>query len=394
MTIITPKFCTKLTGKQNPSAQAANGEQLEGENGLRYLSIQYLRAAAVMSVLVLHSHDLFDAPLMKVPLFSDFGWVGVRLFFIISGFIVADRICRCASLGDYLIRRFLRVFPLYFVVSIFTAFVALSANEFPFVLAKTDSGMPFEPNGLEYFLKSVFIVPQDEWPLFAVGWSLEFEIVFYAIFGFAYFTISAMAARLIILAIAVAGLVNIFPASHFAHPFMLYFFAGCFCSDAFRTFRRPTIWFACMAFLPTTVVWIAHLYGSLNIGGSGFTIASTVSFSSLLILFLELESRLARISWGSWIIMIGDATYSIYLCHWLIFRTARYLAFDLEASPLVMESIRILILACALVLSVFIHRKVESPMNDVVQQWARKVQALISSRRSQAGHPVGVPKGR
>jgi len=347
-----------------------------------------------MSVLILHSHDLFDAPLTKLPVFSDFGWVGVRLFFVISGFIVADRICKCVNLGDYLTRRFLRVFPLYFVISSFAVLMAVSANKLLFVLPKTDSGLPFEPSWPLYFIKSVLILPQDEWPLFAVGWSLEFEIIFYALFGLAYFSFGALAARLIILGLAIAGLLNILPGNHIAHPFMFYFFAGCLSRDAFHSYRRASYWIALVAFLPATVLWISHLYGIQNIGISGFTIATAISFSSLLILSLGLEPYLGRVASNSRITLIGDASFSIYLCHWLVFRAFRSLTYDIETDLLVMEAIRILIIAGTILLSISIHRRIEGPMNKLALQRARKFQLPLASRSQLANSPDALVNDR
>ncbi|MDU8946748.1 acyltransferase family protein [Ovoidimarina sediminis] len=248
---------------------------------MRYVSLQYLRAVAVISVLVLHSQDLFAAPLATLPLLSEFGWIGVCLFFVISGFIVAERISRCASLGDYLTRRFMRVFPLYFLVTLIALLLTLATNQPFLTAAKTDSGMPFDPNWPVYVFKSLFLVPQDDWPLFAVGWSLEFEVVFYAIFGIAYFAAGPVTARVVILCLAMAGLTGLTPGSAIAHPFMLYFFAGCLTRDLFHVARRPAIVLALIVIGPSTWAWMNGLYGWNDIGWANFTVASAIAFSAL-----------------------------------------------------------------------------------------------------------------
>lgn len=314
-------------------------------NSLRYLSIQYLRAIAVLSVLVLHSHLLFSVTLAKVPLLSEFGWIGVRLFFVISGFIVAERISKCRSLGDYLNRRLLRVFPLYFVFTIIAVFLAIFTDNFPFVLSKTDSGLPFEPGFPGYLLKSVLIFPQDEWPIFAVGWSLEFELVFYALFGVAYFTVGAKGAWLVILGLAVASLLNLLPGNQIAHPFLFYFFAGCLCRDGYHLFPRTSHLGPSLVFLPSTFLWVAHLYNVLNIGSSGFIVASAISFSALLVLFLRFESRLSRFLGGAKIVLIGDASFSIYLFHWLLFCALSFFTSDIALHPVTAEALRWMIVS-------------------------------------------------
>ncbi|MEM8993118.1 MAG: acyltransferase [Pseudomonadota bacterium] len=349
---------------------------------MRYASLQYLRAAAVISVLILHSHLLFDAPLLTLPLLSDFGWLGVRLFFVISGFIVADRIGTCSNLADYLIRRVVRVFPLYFLVGSFAAAFAVIAGGHIFLLPRTDSGLPFDPHWPSYLLMSLFMVPQDAWPIFAVGWSLEFEVVFYGLFGLAYFALGPRAAAPIVLAFAVAGLCGVLPGSHVAHPFMLYFFAGCLCREAFRASPDTAYRSALVVLVPATVLWVAHLYGLLDLGNGGFVLASTASFASLLLVSLTWEPVFAGAVWGRWIVRIGDASFSIYLGHWLVFCLLRPLTVELSGQAWILEALRWGIVAGAVALSIAVHRKIELPVNRAVLHRVGRLRARVAPNRA------------
>lgn len=347
-----------------------------GQSTLRYHSLQYLRAAAVIGVVVLHSHTLFIAPVAKVPLLSDFGWIGVRLFFVISGFIVADRIARCDGLADYLVRRFFRVFPLYFAITLLAALISNIAGTGVFVLSKTDSGAAFDPSMPAFYLKSALMFPQDDWPLFAVGWSLEFEIVFYALFGLSYFLVRAGPARWVILGLGLLGTADVLPGNHFAHPFMFYFLAGCLARDAHVRFARRARLAALAVVAPATGLWLAHLYGLCNLG-HGFTLASALSFASILILGLGLEPRLAGPAQRSVWVLIGDASFSIYLGHWFVFRLAGMALHDLDAGPLVLETLRILIAVFAVAVSIVVYRWIETPLNVAV---FRRLAALRAAR--------------
>src|SRR5690242_6269345 len=53
-----------------------------------------------------------------------FGAWGVELFFVISGFVILPSVMRY-SLGQFALRRFLRLYPLFFVFTLF--FAALNA---------------------------------------------------------------------------------------------------------------------------------------------------------------------------------------------------------------------------------------------------------------------------
>ncbi len=52
----------------------------------------------------------YGATLRGVPIIAD-GWIGVYLFFLISGYVVSLSLERSSGLGDFLWRRWLRLFP-------------------------------------------------------------------------------------------------------------------------------------------------------------------------------------------------------------------------------------------------------------------------------------------
>lgn len=93
-----------------------------------------------------------------------FGWVGVEIFFVISGFVIALS-ARGASPGSFLKRRSLRIFPALWVCSL----ISLAA------LATTNS-----PLGelLVAFFHSITLSPRGPYVDGAI-WSLVVEAVFY-----------------------------------------------------------------------------------------------------------------------------------------------------------------------------------------------------------------------
>jgi len=93
-----------------------------------YMSqLDSLRFFAVLGVLVLH----FWRPNPGLwPLQLNWGELGVRLFFVLSGFLITSILLRCRDLAErhpkrrlflvrqFYIRRFLRIFPIYYLVLI------------------------------------------------------------------------------------------------------------------------------------------------------------------------------------------------------------------------------------------------------------------------------------
>jgi len=84
-----------------------------------YPALDGLRGVAILLVIFLHN--------FKFTNFFFFGWLGVDLFFVLSGFLITDILLRTIETKNFLrnfyIRRFLRIFPLYYLTIIICLFV-------------------------------------------------------------------------------------------------------------------------------------------------------------------------------------------------------------------------------------------------------------------------------
>jgi len=136
------------------------------------VSIQYLRAAAALAVVVYHASQWGLGVI-------DIGRAGVDLFFVISGVIMWKVTgAREGSPAAFVWRRLTRVAPLYWLVTLILTGVALVwpdflANVHPavgHVLLSLAFIPHFDPKGLPF-------------PLYAPGWSLNYEAFFYLLFA-------------------------------------------------------------------------------------------------------------------------------------------------------------------------------------------------------------------
>ncbi|HVX93858.1 MAG TPA: acyltransferase [Polyangia bacterium] len=92
-----------------------------------------LRGLAILLV-VAHMLGLYDAPASAsgraLSFFFATGWIGVQLFFVLSGFLITGILLDTSeapgALPAFYARRFLRIFPLYYG-TLFVAFVVLPA---------------------------------------------------------------------------------------------------------------------------------------------------------------------------------------------------------------------------------------------------------------------------
>lgn len=120
----------------------------------KYRSIQALRAVAACSVLVSHSYE----PARHAA----YGAAGVDLFFVISGFIMAN-LAPGRTPGQFALDRFSRIYPLWWIAALPWIFLV--------------------PRGMLYNLSTLTL-----WPIWdggylvpapRVGWTLCLELLFY-----------------------------------------------------------------------------------------------------------------------------------------------------------------------------------------------------------------------
>jgi peptidoglycan/LPS O-acetylase OafA/YrhL len=109
----------------------------------------------------------------RLNFISAFGWVGVEIFFVISGFVIALS-ARGSSPGEFLSRRALRIFPALWICSCIAA------------AALATTSMSFGELSL-LFLHSVILYPRGPY-VDGVIWSLLVEAVFYLLIWLALLT--------------------------------------------------------------------------------------------------------------------------------------------------------------------------------------------------------------
>src|SRR5262249_50802311 len=98
---------------------------------LHMVQLDSLRAIAVSGVMV---HHFLPMSIKIAP----FGAMGVKLFFVLSGFLITGILLNCKRLiettdqslrftvGRFYTRRFLRIFPLFYFALIITAIINVS----------------------------------------------------------------------------------------------------------------------------------------------------------------------------------------------------------------------------------------------------------------------------
>lgn len=270
--------------------------------------IQALRAIAALSVVYFHSHFAIkhfpQEYVFSLPLISEYGFLGVQLFFVISGFII----CKISDFGrfnsrDFLIKRFFRIYPLYFI------FCAIS-----FLLASTAD---VRLGGLDYsiltFVKSVLVIPQPAGPIYAVGWSLEHEVVFYAV---AWFMLRI-------------GGVNALLIAYVAIFVMSFYWDGWDC----RLFSQSGYFLLGIVLYKVWGRWRQNF------------------------LALDVKWRTPGI-----LVFLGNISYSLYLVHWLVFPAMSRASSYLNIPAHLVEVWRFLAILVSVILAHYSYRIFEQPV--------------------------------
>ena len=143
--------------------------------------IQLLRGIASILVVLMHITVNFSDIFKDTFLFGifSFGGSGVDIFFVLSGFIITYSHVR--QIGNpsttliFLKRRFIRIFPIYWII--ITVFLVLNLTLSTFYKTHFDTG-------IGNLLKTYLLLPNHT--MFnGVSWSLTNELFFYLLFTLA-----------------------------------------------------------------------------------------------------------------------------------------------------------------------------------------------------------------
>lgn len=313
-------------------------------------SIQYLRAYAALIVAASHV-DLLPA-----------GYFGVDLFFVVSGFVMAMTVdTNMAGATSFLIARFTRVAPIYYL---FMA-IALLLN----LVMPVDTVAPVGQITVGRILESIsFVNFAHEGPVYAVGWTLNFEFMFYLICGVAIAVVKVRTRRLtrIALTTALVSLTGFVLLPEHAYAVLLEFVMGLgvyvFFADARCQANAPGLVGLVVFALGAVTPWFVFQAGmqphwpfSLD-RVVVFGIPSTAVLT--ICIWTEKTRKIPRITILQ---KLGDASYSMYLSHCIVFALGAGI-FTLGFPRQLASAALMVIVALA---SLQIHRYIELPLISV-----------------------------
>ena len=148
---------------------------------MKYSFINSARGIAILMVIIVHTSQLYIFKNIFVKLLFDYGQMGVQLFFIASAYTLClsaeKRINEKSAIKNFYIRRFFRIFPVYYLGIILYFILNFYFKDVGNYTTKNIFSNVFFIHG---------IVPSANNTIVPGGWSIGAEILFYLIFsGFA-----------------------------------------------------------------------------------------------------------------------------------------------------------------------------------------------------------------
>ena len=353
----------------------------------KLLGVQYLRAVAALMVAYLH----LGGQMPHYSRFLVFGrlQMGVDIFFVISGFIMFVT-SHDSRPGEFAVRRIIRIVPLYWLLTIALAAMALIGPQL------------FRSTVLSsaYLVKSLLFIPyanpgQDGnlFPLLVPGWTLNFEMFFYLVFTVVLFAKLRyrLALSLVVFSVVfVVGTRAELPATRsvfafYGNPRLFEFWAGMLIGHFYarRTLSIPRV--ACFAMIIVGLLVLATNYQDLApfyrpMGENALSYLVPSAAIVLGVVGLEYSGGVRYLKWPA---LLGDASYSIYLGHIFLLGVARTLwahtRID-QVDPVHAILFALFGMAICLTGSVLIYWWLEKPMHEALKSVYKRC-AVVASRR-------------
>jgi exopolysaccharide production protein ExoZ len=332
------------------------------------IGIQILRGIA--AALVVSHHSLEESLAISGKMAPDWlialGACGVDIFFVISGFIIFSvtygREPRNPEPAPvFLLKRFIRIFPLYWICLIAT-------------FALWSSGFFYRSLHLDAHIlgASVFLLPSNKL-IIGVAWTLVYEMYFYYLYSITLYIRNARISVLTTTALIGAGLLlsNFLPQGDFRHflsnPIALEFCFGLILSYFIHSRALDGIWLRYL-WLPGLILMAAAAAFSENKYSSTAGPAATIRYlawglPALLVTVSFIKMRFDKSVLNRILLPIGDASYSIYLTHptmMIVFATLiKYHFLTSVGYPIIWP---LLFVVICIVFGLLIHYFIERPI--------------------------------
>ncbi|MFD5059556.1 acyltransferase family protein [Streptomyces sp. NPDC058394] len=288
--------------------------------------------------------------------FASFGWIGVEIFFVISGFVICMS-CWGRTPKDFFVSRVIRLYPAYWFAVAFTVAVLVALP-----------GVWGRPQGRDILLNLTMLQSgSGVQNVDAVYWTLWSEMRFYLLF-MVMVAMGLTYRRVVVFCCVWGAAAMLAPVSKFpllvlaADPSGAWYFIAGLALYLMHRFGQDLLLWGILA--------MAWLMGQRELGlrvayeGVSSWRGSVLIFTVFLLVMVAVALGLTdHIRW-KWLVTAGCLTYPLYLMHYVTGTTLISRLHDAMDARLLVA----LVIAGFLVLSWLVHRLVERPVARLLKR--------------------------
>jgi peptidoglycan/LPS O-acetylase OafA/YrhL len=327
--------------------------------------VQVLRALASLMVIFMHLQYLMSSICVY-----NFGWQGVDLFFVISGFVMVFTTKKIRpSWAAFFLSRIARIVPFYWFMTLSVYLVALI---FPSLLQSTNSDIYPLFSSLLFipFVKSNGLVE----PILFVGWTLNYEMFFYLIFAvgllFHRYYSGILFIIFILGSLCIAG--QIFPTNNvilkfYSDQIILEFAMGMCVALVLDAVPMPK-------YPATPVILLSSLLAALvlilapNIFKDLPRLLTAGVPATVLLAAVIVIERRGNVFNNTIMLAIGDASYALYLSHPYVTQVIEKIGQRFRFTEGASIFSVMVTLFLAVIFALLIHKMVEKPLSSMARR--------------------------
>jgi peptidoglycan/LPS O-acetylase OafA/YrhL len=336
---------TTVNDKRNDSTTRDSGRR-QGAKPSRIPELDGLRGIAILLILCFHFLDVpgavLGSTLSRFQRLFSLNWVGVDLFFVLSGFLIGGILLDVRKSTSYFrtfyIRRFFRIVPLYYIWILGYLLLVATAGNW---LLRYEVTIPQAHLSLttQFFFLQNFTFDQNiglAFPWFAATWSLAVEEQFYLVSPFLVRFFSTRRLTMVLgLTVLAAPLIRFLVRSRILHGYLMaYALTPCRADDLALGILVAIAWRnrSVRQWLSSHVSTIHGVLGFLLIGAvgwwrwepdqfgfamqwAGYTWIGMLFTVLLLAVLVQPASLLGWLMRTPWLRELGKVSYCAYIIH-------------------------------------------------------------------------------
>ncbi|MDH4186426.1 MAG: acyltransferase, partial [Nitrospira sp.] len=316
-------------------------------------NIQLLRAYASLAVVVYHTGTTFGTQ-------HGTDFKGVAIFFVISGFLMCNFVTE--SPRDFFVKRLIRIVPLYWAATLLLVYLF--------------GGI--ERHDWRDVAMSLAFIPhtstQGNWqPTLGVGWTLVLEMYFYTVFA-ASMAVAGTKAPMLASAVLIIGVIvavfwgpDTIIGRYLGSFYVLQFVVGICIFFAINTVRKrltsgPISWL----WLPVTVLFgiLACIFEPPT--PSIVSIAVSFGVPALVVAVALILAATGRDAASPIVILLGNASYAIYLFHTIALEWLRMKGITIAHDPVLVPIFLFTITALSCAIYICFENQIRLALRHVV----------------------------